>query len=919
MLSIQSVNRESLRGVQNTNPQKRLPPQEVFQPGLTNSVPLSVENLKANFLSFKGNARSEAEKLTPEYKDYIQKLENIENGRVLDQAFSTLKESGTSQKKDFLKTCAELNILNKNDILLLAKIASKMKGGSKLEYGLNIQDNWLERVITNPHFSERDKINTIIRSCKSQEMGQVVKRDNLFLNGTSIGNISGKDNFGSPDLGESKAYGLFTNDTQFLSNYELSVSDKTGVIPLKLVTQSNEDGRACYKLLGPDGISIDRTQITSKGFYDRISLKNDSEKDRVVKIDLESQIRDIMDVRSMTPGKGPYEVRVTDDGRGVILNTEMAPGRTLGVKVEFLVKNGAEISPLKPVLHKDPPNSLSAKVRVPGSEAREIYTKVIPILNNEPFVNGQTVIEVPENFQAAEKDLAKSSNTDFSTITLEGKNNLKNAGAVLNQSINDLKLLTNKLNIDEKEYSYIGAGLPRYACLFGRDSILTAIEVLPLNQKLALDTIELLAKYQGKTFEDRFKVELSKPEVDVNKLKEQYQIQEEAEGKILHELRVGELAREHKIPSTPYYGTVDATPLWLMLISDYHNWSSDNATVKKLLPQIEKALEWIDKNSPDGFLRFVGSDQTKHSIANQGWKDSEDSIKHIPDENGKIQNPKYPIALAEVQGYVYAAKKGIAELYRKLGKEQEAQKLDKQAAELKERFNEKYWVDGEKFIAIALDADGKAVPSVTTNAGQCLSTGIIDNKKAESVKKRLMGEDMNSGWGIRTLSKKSPAFDEMSYHNGSVWPHDTALVARGLDHKDTASIATNLYEAASTFEHNRIPELYAGFQRRGDDICIQTYPEGCSPQAWSAAGLVNVILSTLGIQPNSQNNSIKLVNPVLPENIDSIKIDRLLINGKQVALKINRQKNNTLEIKATTGDKEIPVKKDGHTFVITPG
>jgi glycogen debranching enzyme len=888
-------------------PQNRKKPDQV----------VDLSRLKSGFISFKGATSSEIldslKREDPEIRLYTDQLASIEQGKLLKDTLKAIEGIDRTACKDLFKTLSGINATDRESVMLLAGIAKNLKSGAKLEYGANIQDAWLERIVKHPHFSEIDKNNTIIRSCKSTNMGHVIKNENLFINATELGNIPGSENYGHKDMGESKAYGLYTNDTAFLSNYTLNILDNSSPLNLKLKNCTISEGKSDYKIKGP-GVEVDRKQVINSTFYDRIKIKNNDSKPKTVKIDLESQIRDIIHVRSMEPPAGPFEIKELPDNKGFILNTSFGTDRNLGVKVEIL----ADGKPVKTDINSKTENAITARIPVAGGQEKSIDVKVTPVLNEKPFVNGKEVSKVPETIQEAEKNLTKKDNSATTKVEISGHKRLQKADAILERAVDDLKLMTNVLNVDGKDYRYIVAGVPRYACLFGRDSIITALELLPVNQELAKDTALLLAKFQGKSLEAKINEEKAKnPGADIEKIKERYIEQEEAEGKILHELRVGELAREEKIPSTPYYGTVDATPLWLTLVSNYHKWSGDDTTVKQLLPQIEKALNWIDNNSPDGFLRFVGTHGKKNAIANQGWKDSEDSIKHLLDKKGKISNPDYPIALAEVQAYVYEAKKNVAEVYKKLGMPEKAQQLAKEADKLKQHFNEKYWVEDENFIAISLDASGNAIPSVTTNGGQCLRTGIVDEDKAKLMEKRIMSDDMNSGWGIRTLNKNSVAFDEMSYHNGSVWPHDTALVAKGLSRENMAEIATNLYEAAGTFPYNRIPELYAGFQRKPEDTEVQTYPESCSPQAWSSAALVDLMVSSLGVKPDAQNNTLILENPVLPEDLNKIKIDNLHINNKPINLVVSKTPDGNLAVKATSLEGEpLKIQKNNQNYII---
>ena len=338
----------------------------------------------------------------------------------------------------------------------------------------------------------------------------------------------------------------------------------------------------------------------------------------------------------------------------------------------------------------------------------------------------------------------------------------------------------------------LSAGIPWYVAPFGRDSLITAYECMLLNPRLARDTLLVLAHLQARADE---------PWRDAEP------------GKILHELRTGELARTGQIPHTPYYGTVDATPLFVMLAASYYRWTADLETLTRLKPSLDAALDWIDRYGDldgDGFVEYER--RSPAGLLNQGWKDSEDAVPHA---DGTLAQG--PIALVEVQGYVYLAKLRIAELYIAFGEEDRARELVKQAQALREAFNEAFWMPEEGTFALALDGRKRQVGSVTSNPGHCLYCEIVDPAKAGAVAQRLLAPDMFSGWGVRTLSAQSPVYNPMSYHNGSVWPHDNAIIAAGLKrygHVDeTLRVAGAIFDVASQARDFRLAELYCGFDR----------------------------------------------------------------------------------------------------------
>jgi glycogen debranching enzyme len=415
------------------------------------------------------------------------------------------------------------------------------------------------------------------------------------------------------------------------------------------------------------------------------------------------------------------------------------------------------------------------------------------------------------------------------------------------------------------------AGIPWYVAPFGRDSLLCAYEALMLDPSIARETLIVLAHWQAHADE---------PWRDAEP------------GKILHELRTGELARAGLVPHTPYYGTVDATPLFVMLAAAYHRWTADTATLSALRPAIDSALEWIDRYGDidgDGFIEYQR--RSPAGLSNQGWKDSDDAVVHADGTRASG-----PIALVEAQGYVYMAKLEIADVYDALGDGERAGELRSQARALREAFNEAFWNPQEGTFALALDGQKRQVTSVTSNPGHCLFCGIVEPDKAAAVAERLMAPDMFSGWGVRTLSSKSPAYNPMSYHNGSIWPHDNAIIAAGLKRYDLASetqrIATAILDIATRARDFRLAELYCGFERdqRGE---IVAYPVACMPQAWAAAVPFMLLQAMLGLAPNAPSDTLTVVKPTIPSWLGYVELHALSVGQADVSLAFTRTDGTT--------------------------
>lgn len=397
----------------------------------------------------------------------------------------------------------------------------------------------------------------------------------------------------------------------------------------------------------------------------------------------------------------------------------------------------------------------------------------------------------------------------------------------------------------------IEAGIPWFAAPFGRDSLITSWQTLIFNPQIAKHTLRFLAHYQGK---------------EINPLRD------ERPGKILHEMRWGEMANCGEIFAVPYYGSIDATLWFLMLIEEVFRWTKDEEFLAEMHLPFKRALDWCRLYGDldgDGFLEYQR--EAPRGLENQGWKDSWNGVC---DRTGGI--PQGPIALVEVQAYYYFALCRGAEILALWGEEEEAKWARETAKNLQERFLKKFWLPEEEFLAFALDAEKEPVVATVSNAGQCLFTGILPPAYAQKVAERLFAPDMYSGWGIRTMGKREKPYNPMSYHNGSVWPHDNALIAQGLrDYQllfflDT--LATSLFEAALYFPYRRFPELFCGFTRRmlGGPVY---YPTACSLQAWSVSAVFLLLRSLLGISCDAEGIHVKA--PMLPRGVREVQIKNL--------------------------------------------
>ena len=563
--------------------------------------------------------------------------------------------------------------------------------------------------------------------------------------------------------------------------------------------------------------------------YQRIALRNHGE--RAIEINLSltfgNDFADLFEVRGMRrPRRGTTSEEVTAPNK-VVMHYDGLDGHTR--------RTALLLEPPPAQLTAD---SASYRLVLQPDESAGIFLTV----------NCDQPDRQPASFYkgllAAHRALARST-ADVATITTS--NDLFNE--VLCRSMSDLYMLMT----DTPQGPYPYAGIPWYSTTFGRDGIITALQMLWFDPRVARGVLKRLAHFQA----------------NVND-----QVADAEPGKILHEMRSGEMAALHEVPFGLYYGSVDSTPLFVMLAGLYAERTGDWEFVQELWPAVEKALAWIDgPGDPDGDGFVEYSRRTEQGLANQGWKDSFDSIFHA---NGRLADG--PIALAEVQGYVYAAKCLASRCARRLGRTDDANRLQAEATNLAQRFEDAFWCPEIETYALALDGKKRPCRVRTSNAGQVLFTGIASDERARKVGRALLRPQFFSGWGIRTVSSEEQCFNPMAYHNGSIWPHDNALIAiglakYGLSH-ELERVFSGLFDAATYMDLRRLPELLCGFQRRrGRGPTL--YPVACAPQAWASAAPFTLIQASLGLEFDPDANEIRLRNPHLPAFLDEVFLSDL--------------------------------------------
>jgi glycogen debranching enzyme len=456
---------------------------------------------------------------------------------------------------------------------------------------------------------------------------------------------------------------------------------------------------------------------------------------------------------------------------------------------------------------------------------------------------------------------------------------------VIKRSVSDLRLLVN--DGPTEDHRYVSAGVPWFTTLFGRDSLISAFQALAFRPQIAVEILEVLAAYQA-TEDEPF---------------------HDAEpGKILHELRTGEMARSGELPHTPYYGSVDSTPLWLVLLGAAFDWTGDRGLVDRLWPNALAALAWIDTygdRDGDGFVEYER--RSERGLLNQGWKDSSDAIR---DSAGREAEP--PVALAEVQGYVYDAKRRMARLAAMRGDVELAARLDADADQLASRFEEAFWIEERRYYAMALDRDKRQADAIASNPGQCLWSGIVAPDRARDVVEQLLRPAMFSGWGIRTFAADQPGYNPIGYHTGTVWPHDTSLIASGFKRygfDDACNrLAGQMMEAAQGFQDYRLPELFCGFDR-SDAHTPVPYPVACSPQAWAAGASFLFLETMLGLRAHADRKELELLHPHLPDWLGKVTLTDLRVGDASVDLLFHRWRGTTsAEVLRKVGDVAVTIR-----------
>jgi glycogen debranching enzyme len=692
-----------------------------------------------------------------------------------------------------------------------------------------------------------------------------LKHDDTFIVLDSHGDIGASA--GGPD-------GLFNADTRYLARLELVLDD---VQPLLLGSNLRDDNSALTVdltnpdiyhngriVLQKDLLHIVRTIFLWRGTaYQRIGLQNHG--DRPASFDLtllfDNDFADLFEVR------GERRPR-----RGI------GASKLLGPTDVVLEYRGLDDKSRTTALHFDPRptrlavNAATYHLDLAPQQTTSLFVAVScnkPIsYKPAPFFRG---------LLAHRREMRQST---AGATSIETSNNIFNE--VLCQSMADL----NMLMTDTPQGRYPYAGIPWYSTTFGRDGLITALQLLWIDPRIARGVLKRLAFYQAKSVD---------PLTDAEP------------GKILHEMRGGEMAALREVPFAQYYGSVDATPLFVLLAGLYVERTGDDETLTELWPSIEAALRWIDgAGDPDrdGFVEYRRA--SEQGLANQGWKDSYDAIFH---SDGRLAEGY--IALAEVQGYVFAGKQLAARCALRMGLADRARKLEGEARLLAERFEEAFWCEELGIYALALDGAKQPCRVRTSNAGQLLFSGIVRDDRARRVASGLMQPHFFTGWGIRTVARGEARYNPMSYHDGSIWPHDNALIALGfarygLKHS-VEHLFRGLFDAAAYMDLRRLPELFCGFRRekqRGPTL----YPVACAPQAWASATPFTLLEAALGLEFDARRGEIRLRNPRLPAFLNEVVLNDLRLGASSVDLRVRRHGEEvSLEVLRTRGQIQVSI------------
>ncbi|MFL5592066.1 MAG: glycogen debranching N-terminal domain-containing protein [Ktedonobacteraceae bacterium] len=640
---------------------------------------------------------------------------------------------------------------------------------------------------------------------------------------------------GDIDASPTETLGLFAWDTRFLSRWLLTVD---GQRPNVLSTDDLDYFYVQFFLVPGTGtiyvdadLSVIRKRAVGNGFHEDVTILNHKDKpvDLKVRIEVGADFADLFEVKDALKKKGEFYQRIKSDRLVLGYRREKFVRETL---ITSSARADIDEHGLSFVVHIEPHSEWTTCLEVvPGVVGLEEYHEETTYGHGDRRARSNVKMDLEKLGEAVPR-----LSSDWPSLQVTYRRSLVDLAAL---RFYPLMLGGQALP---------AAGLPWFMTIFGRDSMITSYQALPYGSNLALATLRALAQRQGTRVDD---------------------FRDEEPGKIMHEVRFGEMTAFEERPHSPYYGAADATPFFLILLDEVERWTGNAELVRQMELEARAALKWIDEygdRNGDGYIEYARRNK-ETGLENQCWKDSWNSILFA---DGTLS--RLPRATCEIQGYVYDAKVRSARLAREFWQDPElADRLEKEAAELKRRFNQDFWLEDREFFALAIDGDGRKVDSLTSNIGHLLWSGIVDEDKAEAIVRHLMGPQLYSGWGVRTMAEGEGGYNPIGYHVGTVWPHDNAFIAMGLRRygyrEEAARVAMNMLEAATYFK-GRLPEAFAGYHRQLTEFPVE-YPTACSPQAWASGTPLLLLRAIFGMEPIGDN---LLVDPAIPSMLGQLEL-----------------------------------------------
>ena len=707
------------------------------------------------------------------------------------------------------------------------------------------------------------------------------------------------DPYGDVNSALNSEAGIFHRGTRYLSRSEFCISqaqrplllnstlrDDNGLLKVEMTnpemeagaTRSGKIGHRSEFALQKGSIHIQREKfLLDDQCHERVSIENFSAREIHLEVvfTVDADFADIFEVRgnqrALRGTRGPIStsatgVRMSYTGLDRVRRTTSISIHDTPAEICGISSGGVQF---RIPLHIQSKRSVQFLIEITFSEG--VSERVAASDDTCHFRAGLTRVKDLHNLGKSRFCQVKTSNERFESW--------------LQRSTDDLVMMTTET---PEGHLYPYAGIPWFCAAFGRDGIITALECLWANPELSKGVLQLLADTQAK---------------------EKNPAQDATPGKIIHEVRFGEMAALKEIPFGKYYGSIDSTPLFVCLAGAYFTRTGDLGLIESIWTELELALNWMEHygdSDQDGFIEYQR--ENADGLVQQGWKDSHDSIFH---ENG--EDAVGPIALAEVQGYCYMAYVEGARLAHATGRDTLVSTFSKKAEQLKIRFDQKFWLEDLGTYALALDGKKNPCRVASSNAGQCLFTGIVRPERAAQLVKTLMGPESFSGWGIRTVATSAARYNPMSYHNGSVWPHDTALVALGMAKMgfkvEAERIFNGLFRSANYMSLYRMPEVYCGFIKR-DGEAPTLYPNACSPQAWAAGAVYMLLQALLGLQISAEDKHVRFCKPRLPESLESVKLSGLRVGDANLDLVVqNYHSDVSVQIVRRSGDVSVTVEK----------